>query len=159
MFFGDPTAAFANIRSAMRPDGRLVFVCWAQRAGNEHWTLPFDALAPHLGLAPPVAQSAGPFAFADPTYIRTILDHAGWRDVEISELHEPLRVGNDADDAVDFEISDPATAADLASADPAAVAAAIADLRKVFAARQRRDGVWVAAAAWLVRASANPRVT
>ena len=28
MFFADPVAAFANIRSATRPGGRLVFACW-----------------------------------------------------------------------------------------------------------------------------------
>jgi ubiquinone/menaquinone biosynthesis C-methylase UbiE len=28
MFFADPVAAFVNIRTATRPAGRLVFVCW-----------------------------------------------------------------------------------------------------------------------------------
>ena len=28
MFFADPPAAFANIRRALKPGGRLVFVCW-----------------------------------------------------------------------------------------------------------------------------------
>jgi len=155
MFFGDHTAAFANIRSAMRPGGRLAFTCWADRAGNEHWTVPFDALAPHLGLAPPAARPAGPFAFADPRYVRTMLDRAGWRSVEVNRLQEPLRVGDDADAAVAFEISDPDTAQDLATADPATAARAVADLRAAYAARQRPDGVWLAADAWLVTAVAG----
>jgi SAM-dependent methyltransferase len=155
MFFSDHTTAFTNIRSAMRPGGRLAFVCWAERARNEHWVLPFDALSPHLGLAPPVTRPNGPFALADPTYVQTILDRAGWRAVEISELCRPLCAGSDVDDAVAFELSDPETADDLASADPAAAARAVADLRAAFAARERRDGVWLAAAAWLVTARAN----
>lgn len=155
MFFGDHAAAFANVRSAMRPGGRLAFVCWAEQARNEHWTVPFDALAPHLGLAPLVAQPNGPFALADPAYVQTILGRAGWRDIEVSELRKPLRVGSDADDAVAFEISDPETAEDLASAGPAAAAQALADLRAAFAARERPDGVWLAAAAWLVTAVAD----
>ena len=28
MFFTDPAAAFANIRTALKPGGRLAFVCW-----------------------------------------------------------------------------------------------------------------------------------
>lgn len=155
MFFGDHAAAFANVRSAMRPGGRSAFVCWAGQARNEHWTVPFEALAPHLGLAPPAARPSGPFALADPAYVETILGRAGWRDVEISELRTPLRVGSDADDAVDFEISDPETANDLASAGPAAAAQALADLRAAFAARERPDGVWLTAAAWLVSAVAD----
>jgi SAM-dependent methyltransferase len=39
MFFADPVAAFANIRSATRPAGRLVFACWQ----------PLAALAPYAG--------------------------------------------------------------------------------------------------------------
>ena len=155
MFFGDHVAAFANIRSAMRPGGRLAFTCWADRASNEHWTVPFDALAPHLGLAPPVARPDGPFALADPDYVRTLLDRAGWRGVQINRLQVPLRVGADADAAVAFEVSDPETSQDLAAADPAKAARAVADLRAAFAARQRPDGVWLAADAWVVTAEAG----
>jgi SAM-dependent methyltransferase len=155
MFFRDHTAAFANIRGAMRPGGRLAFVCWAERTRNENWTVSFDALAPHLDLAPPVARPDGPFALADPSYVQAILGRAGWTDVEISELREPLRVGSDADDAVSFELSDPDVAETLAATDPAVAANAVADLRAAFAARERPDGVWLAAAAWLVRAVAR----
>jgi SAM-dependent methyltransferase len=155
MFFDDHTAAFANVRAAMRPGGRLAFVCWAERARNEHWTVSFDALAPHLGLPPPVARPNGAFGLADPGYVRTMLDRAGWVDVEMREVREPLRVGLDSDDAVAFEISDPDVAEDLALADPAVAAQAVADLRAAFAARERPDGVWLGSAAWLVRAVAG----
>ncbi len=155
MFFDDHAVAFANIRAGMRPGGRLAFACWAEWTRNEHWTVSFDALAPHLGLVPPAAGPKGPFALADPAYVRTMLGRAGWREVEISELREPLRVGDDADDAVAFELSDPGVAEDFASADPAVAARALADLRAAFAARERPDGVWLAAAAWLVRAVAG----
>jgi SAM-dependent methyltransferase len=155
MFFDDHTAAFANVRAAMRPGGRLAFVCWAERARNEHWTVSFDAIAPHLDLTPPVARPNGAFGLADPGYVRTMLDRAGWVDVEISEVDEPLCVGLDTDDAVAFETSDPDVAAALVSAEPADAAQAVADLRAAFAARERPDGVWLGAAAWLVRAEAD----
>jgi SAM-dependent methyltransferase len=152
MFFDDHAAAFANVRSAMRPDGRLAFVCWAERSRNENWTVAFDALAPHLGWPPAVDRPSGPFALADPEHVRMILGRAGWSDIEITELRTPLRVGDNADDAVAFETSDPETAKDLAAVGPAVAAAAVTDLRAAFAARERPDGVWLAAAAWLVTA-------
>ena len=31
MFFDDPVAAFSNIRKAVRPGGRMAYVCWAAR--------------------------------------------------------------------------------------------------------------------------------
>jgi SAM-dependent methyltransferase len=154
MFFGDHSAAFANVRSVMRPGGRLGFVCWAERSLNEHWTMAFEAFAPHLGLAPPVDTPNGPFALADPGYVRSLLGRAGWRDVRIRAVQEPLRAGNDVEDAVAFEVADPDTAASLAAADPAAAVRAVADLRTAFATRERPDGVWLAASAWLVLATA-----
>jgi SAM-dependent methyltransferase len=153
MFFADHLAAFVNLRAAARPGGRLAFVCWAERIHNEHWTLAFDALAPHLGLARPSNRPEGPFALADPVHLRALLTRAGWVDVEIDELREPLLAGRDADDAVEFELSDPETAQQLAAAGPDAAARARADLRAAFATLERTDGVWLAATAWLVRAT------
>ena len=51
----------------------------------------------------------------------------------------------------------PEIAAALAAAEPAAAAQARDDLCAAFAARERPDGVWLAAAAWLVRATAPDR--
>jgi ubiquinone/menaquinone biosynthesis C-methylase UbiE len=51
MFFEDPDAAFANLARALRPDGRLVFVCWPDPMKSE-W------VAVALGVA--VAQVGRP---------------------------------------------------------------------------------------------------
>jgi ubiquinone/menaquinone biosynthesis C-methylase UbiE len=48
MFFADPTAAFGNIRRALRPGGRLAFVCWRAFEENELDFLPLRTAAPHL---------------------------------------------------------------------------------------------------------------
>ena len=45
MFFDQPIAAFRNIRSAMKPGGRLAFVCWRGAAENDWTRLPMGA--PH----------------------------------------------------------------------------------------------------------------
>src|SRR5476649_2576735 len=43
MFFADPVAAFSNIRRALRPGGRLGFVCWRGLNENELDELPLRA--------------------------------------------------------------------------------------------------------------------
>ena len=40
MFFGDPVAAFANMRCGLRPGGRTVFACWRKPAENPWMMLP-----------------------------------------------------------------------------------------------------------------------
>ena len=56
MFFDQPIAAFRNIRSAMKPGGRLAFVCWSplggyRKAKDESKFDPFRALAKARGVS------------------------------------------------------------------------------------------------------------
>ncbi|WP_293681163.1 class I SAM-dependent methyltransferase, partial [uncultured Phenylobacterium sp.] len=93
MFFADPVAAFANIRAAMKPGGRLAFVCWRPPAENPIMVLPAMAAAPHLPPPPPPPEpgAPGPFAFADPDRVRGILGDAGFADVGVTP--RDLKVG------------------------------------------------------------------
>ena len=45
MFFAEPDVAFANLRSALRPAGRLGFVCWQRLADNPWMLVPLMAAA------------------------------------------------------------------------------------------------------------------
>ncbi|MET0173376.1 MAG: class I SAM-dependent methyltransferase, partial [Agrobacterium vaccinii] len=40
MFFNDPTEAFAHMRRALKPGGRVAFVCWRGVAENDWMRLP-----------------------------------------------------------------------------------------------------------------------
>src|SRR5881628_2723223 len=74
MFFSDPAAAFGNLRTALRPGGRLGFVCWQAVPENPWIAVPLEAAAQHMALPPPPAPGApGPFSFADPERVRRIL--------------------------------------------------------------------------------------
>jgi SAM-dependent methyltransferase len=85
MFFADPPAAFANIRSALKPCGRLAFVCWRAFQDNPWMQAPMAAAAPLLPPLPPVDPTApGPFAFADDSRVRAILTEAGFADIAIA---------------------------------------------------------------------------
>src|ERR1019366_3164307 len=87
MFFGDPVRAFANIRRAARQDARLRFFAWRAPAENPFLTEAERAAAPLLPLAPPRPPDApGPFAFADPGRVSSILDKSGWADIEVRAM-------------------------------------------------------------------------
>ena len=53
MFFSDPVAAFANLRTALRSGGRLGFVCWAALERNPWFALPLAVGERMLGPAEP----------------------------------------------------------------------------------------------------------
>jgi SAM-dependent methyltransferase len=159
MFFTDPVAAFANIRSATRPGGRLVFVCWQPLDANQWLLVPGAALAEHV---PPVAgfgsgDGSGMFAFADPDRIREILAAAGWQDVEITAEQAPILVGGggSVDDAVEFLRTATMGRTMLAGVDAATADRAIASVRAALAPYADTDGVRLGAASWLVQAAAS----
>lgn len=84
MFFSAPAAAFANLRGALRPGGRLAFVCWTDLGANPWFALPLEAGIRHLGEPEPVPpRTPGPFAFTEADYVREILRTAGFVDIAI----------------------------------------------------------------------------
>ena len=153
MFFADPVAAVANLRSATRPGGRLVVACWQPLAANQWLLVPGVALAEHL---PPPAPADGPgmFAFADPGRLRPILAAAGWRDVEITSEHASILVGGygSVDDAVEFLRTATQGRTMLAGANAATAARALASVRAALTPFADADGVHLDAAVWLVQA-------
>lgn len=92
MFFEDPAAAFANIRKALKSDGRIAFLCWRALAENPWMTVPMNAGLKHLPpRPPPVPDAPGPFAFADGERLRGLLTAAGFADIEIKAHDQKLR--------------------------------------------------------------------
>lgn len=87
MFFTDPVAAFARLRSLGAAAARLGFCCWGPPYANPVMTLPVMAAAPVLGppqLAGP--GEPGPFSLSSPDGVRDVLTAAGWTAVEIADL-------------------------------------------------------------------------
>jgi SAM-dependent methyltransferase len=103
MFFADPVTAFRNIRSAMRPSGRLLLAVF--RSGPENaWATAAVGAIGHL-IAPPVPpgpEEPGQFSWSDPARVRRILDGAGFRDVALKPLDLSFRLGADAAEAAEF---------------------------------------------------------
>lgn len=104
MFFADEAAAFANLRKALRPGGRLAFICWRSMVENPWMTLPLQAgltLLPSPEPGDPLAP--GPFALADPDRIRAILREAGFTDVDIVPYDRKIGCG-DLDQTVNLAL-------------------------------------------------------
>jgi SAM-dependent methyltransferase len=97
MFFDDPVAAFGNIRKHLRPGGRIKFACWQSAAKNTWW--PGRVLAAYQSPPPPPVDGApppGPFAFADPDYVRSILERAGFSNVRCVQFEPEAIVPEDS---------------------------------------------------------------
>ncbi|HLY80220.1 MAG TPA: methyltransferase domain-containing protein [Caulobacteraceae bacterium] len=95
MFFADPSAAFANIRKALAPAGRLAFVCWRVLAENPWMTIPMAAVAPLVPSTPPPPPNApGPFAFADRDRVHGILTAAGFTQIAIDPHNQAIGQGD-----------------------------------------------------------------
>lgn len=155
MFFEDPVAAFANIASLVRPEGRFAFVCWGEPQFNEWITEPSMAIAE---IVPPVfpddPHAPGPFAFADASRVERLLADGGWTDITIEDVADALYLGGpgSVEDAVDFVLGGTAAAAPLAEKGPEAHAAAAEILRALFAPQHDGVGVRYPALARLVTA-------
>jgi SAM-dependent methyltransferase len=155
MFFDDPTAAFTNIHEALRPDGRLVFVCWQPLADNEWVLVPLTAMAPVIGpIAPQAPGQPGPFALGDEERVREVLEGAGFRDVELTAIERPVVMGGgEGLDAAVQHCSETGPARRvLAGLEPEQRDAAIELLRQALSERLESGRVTFDGAAWLVRA-------
>jgi len=152
MFFADPVAAFANIRRALRPAGRLVMMVWQASERNE-WDVAIRQSLAGPGEAVAVASGGpDPFSLADPPAVTQILQAARFADVAFTDVREPVFYGPDVDAALEWVRGFSCTSHALSRLDPAASARAVRRLRDALAARERGDGVWFDSRSWVVTA-------
>src|SRR5262249_4714236 len=99
MFFGDAAAAFINIGRAMRRGGRLVMLSWQALECNE-WISEFRAaLAVGRELPMPPPGAPGPFSLSDRGYVHDLLASAGFANIRLQGLSEPMYFGCDVEDS------------------------------------------------------------
>ena len=153
MFFEDPAAAFANLRKALRRGGRLAFVCWRTRDENPLFTIGFAGAAAVLGFREMPGPGAA-FSLADTGRAGALLSGAGFGGIEFAKADEPMLIGRDVDDVLEYERASPAAAEVLAGLSPAQAAELTGQVRDRLVAYASPDGVTMPAAAWLVTAQA-----
>lgn len=154
MFFADPVAAFATLRTAASPGARLVFSCFRDRSDNV-WAS--DLIEQVTGTRPQPSEgyAPGPFGFADRTATAAILTQAGWSVDSATRIDFAYVAGAGPDpvaDAADlFHHIGPLASALKDAADPS-----LDDRLKSALQRYTADGiVALPASAWIWRATAT----
>ena len=93
MFFGDPIAAFENLRSAASDKAKLSFVCWQGPEENPWITVPNRAAMALVEMPSRGPDAPDPFSFSDPEHVTQILYQAGWRGIDIVPYKTEVAVG------------------------------------------------------------------
>lgn len=152
MFFDDSAAAFANLRRALMPGGRLTFLCWRPLAENAWIAVPRDVVLPMVPEPEPSPPDGpGPFRFADPAVLDGLLGLSGFRDVAIEPVERVLTLGA-SPEAAAFVLELGPVSRLVRDGGAALRAAAHAAVTADFAARAEAGTVSLGAACWRVSA-------
>lgn len=157
MFFQNPTAGMRNIRSALKPGGRLLMIVWASLEANQSMSFAKEIVERHIPPPPDDAPNCGPgpFSMADPVVVETILRIAGYEEISFQQTDVLANVGPTVEDAMAFQLSlGPAAAifregGDLAIEKRPAIEA---EMREVLQRHARPDGVYMSTSSWAVAA-------
>ncbi len=155
MFFQNPTAAFANLRKALRPKGRLTFICWRTPRENPWVTVPLSAAKRHVDWPEtPPADGPGEFAFADRARFEGALSGAGFQIEAVDSLDIDVTVagGGGVTAVIDFFMQQGPAARVMGEASEAQRKAVKADLEETLAPYLTQQGVRMTTGTWLVSA-------
>ncbi len=158
MFFHDPVTAFAHMRSALKPRGRLTFVCWRAVADNDWVRLPMSAAFDHVDR--PEAQdptAPGPFAFQDVDYVSNLLTQVGYREVELNPFDPDMIVESKGgpEEAVNFLIDRGPLVRLLKDTPPEVIEKVKQSISETINPHYKNDQVNLKGGCWIVSAN-NP---
>ena len=158
MFFADPVLSFRNLRTALWPKGRLVFVCWREPRENGWMMAPLMAVYKHVPKLPQLGpEDPGPFSFADEARVKRILGEAGFTGVEMQAcpLTFDIAAGNGLEAAVQGALEIGPASRALEGHPPEVVASAIQSIRETLAPFASGQSVLLPGAIWIVTARAS----
>lgn len=156
MFFSDPPTAFAHLAAQAAPDARLVFSCFRAPALNS-WAGEVAQVIAECTGAPasrPDPYAPGPFAFADPHHVESILS-SGWRDIAFEPFDFAYVAGEGDDpvaDALAFVSRIGPSAAVLRESPPELADVLLQRLTEMLESHREGSRVVFSAAAWIVTA-------
>ncbi len=143
MFFDDPVAAFANLVRWLAPGGRFAFAAWGSQDENPWITSVRQAVAEIIELPPRDPEAPGPFRYAEAEKLLTLLDRAGYGELDVRDWRGefPIGGGLPAAEAANFAIASFSSFAELlAEAGDEALAEARRSVTERFS-RHQQDGV------------------
>ena len=154
MFFGDPVTAFKNLRRALKPLGRLVFLCWRTPLENPWGLVPMRAATPHLPpFERPGPEDPGQYAFGDRARVERILKEAGFGTPSFRTLDQQIPMGKDIPEVLDNLAKFGPVARLFTEATPQQIDNAKKAIAEALKPHVGHDGVRLAGACWLVSAA------
>jgi SAM-dependent methyltransferase len=156
MFFAEPDQSFTNLRTALRPGGRLVFVCFRTSRENPWMMTPLQAAYEHVPPLPKLGpEEPGPFSFASADRVRGILGEAGFSSIALEPVDVDLDIagGHGLDAAITSALEIGATSRAIEGQPPEVRSAVAESIRRVLAPLQRGLSVPLGGAIWLVTAT------
>ena len=158
MFFDTPGPALANVRTALKPGARAVFVAWREAARNQWASVPMTSSTEGAAAQGP-KSGPGPFGWAAPETFENVLNQGGFKDIsyEPYEFMAEIREGDDPDPVVraaDFMMRIGPMAARLKGASDEAKAEARTFLCQRLARHVQAGAVRLLASAWIITARA-----
>jgi len=161
MFFANPVAALRNVRSSLRPGGRLCMVVWRSKLANE-WLYRGELVVEKYLERPEETDEPtcgpGPFSMANADTTSDIVTAAGFADVALRRCDISYLMGRDLDQAMEvvMAIGPAGELIRLAKDDAEKIRPQLErELREAYADLERDDGVWAEASTWIVT-GANP---
>ena len=155
MFFADPELSFANLRTALRYGGRLIFASWREPRKNPWMILPLQEAYKHVPRLPEVGpEDPGPFSFASNERVHQILSTAGFSSIAMEpvDLSFDLAVGRGLDGAVAAALAIGPVARALEGQPASLVEAVTRSIRTALESVQQGDRVSLGGSVWIVTA-------
>ena len=158
MFFDAPVTGFANIRAGLKAGAPLAFVCWQVPAENLWHSVALQAAREFIDMPPPPDPRApGPFAFAEPDYVTSILQEAGFSEVKLEPHRQELQLftGQQVREAAEnFARINPIISAFVKEAGDAGAEPLFAKLAAALEPFHKNQALHFPSATWMVSARA-----
>jgi ubiquinone/menaquinone biosynthesis C-methylase UbiE len=160
MFFANPVQALRNVRASLAPGGRLCAVVWRHKLDNIWVRRAEEVVERHLDHPEETDEPTcgpGPFSMAGADTVSDQLKFAGFEEITLRRCDLPLKIGNDLDHAVEFNMAlGPAGEVlrlweDRIDEIRPKIAS---DLHEALADFEGPDGVFAPASTWIISATA-----
>jgi SAM-dependent methyltransferase len=102
IYFPDQEAAFAGMRRALKPGGRLAGIVYSTPEANQFFSIPVSVIRRRAGLPAPAPGQPGPFSLGGLGVIEDLYARSGFCDMEVRRVPAPLRMRSAAE-CVRFE--------------------------------------------------------